>query len=338
MRRATCLAFALILGAVPAAANGADLVVGSCAVDDQVPAEERASYQRAAIAFVDALARGDAADLRAAAFPEMWQGMSDAEIRASAGTTAETYGNFAAPHVVHSYRVVIRRFGEGETGFYPCAASARSGLKSEKDRVIVAVRNVPVQAHVVIEASANDVVWTFTLWLMPGEERWQVSHMHVSAGGMGGMRPDRILSLARRERDAGRGLNARLLYSAAAGSSYRGPYLIPSDYRIAVAEMQAIPMAAPFDAPPPWRIETAASSAAILAMKPVLFPAVRKIYLEITLDAQGLDDEAAEHANRALISAFKTAHPEYAAAFDGIVASARIDDRKHWRTVDPAAP
>lgn len=335
-RSAVRLALAGILGLLPGLACAAGVVNGTCAVDDQVPVQERAQYQRAAIAYVDALSRGDTASLRAAATAEMWQDVPAEEIDASLEMTAKLVGELSMAHVVHSYRLAVQRFGNGETGIFPCRSSPRSSLKSEEERVLVSVRSAPVQAYVVVEASGNGATWVFTLWLVPNGEKWQVLSAHVGVANLPGQAPEKLLTLARRERDAGRNLNARLLYSGAAGLWYRGPNLSLGEHRVAVAEMQSIPPVPPFDTAPPWQIRAGDRTIPVVWMKPLLGAEDRKIFLELTVDARGLAAEDAERTNRALISAFKTAHPEYAEVFDGIVATAQFDEGRTFRSVDPA--
>lgn len=334
-RHAACLILAAILTATPNLTHAAEPIYGDCAVDDQVPTQERAQYQRAAIAYVEALSRGDTESLRAAAAPEMWRGVPASEIDAALQSTAKLVGELSMPHVVHSYRVAVRRFGDDEIRFFPCRLSPQSSLKSEQERVLVAVRNLPLQAHVSVEASGTHATWAFTLWLRPNGDKWEVLGAHLGIASMPGFSPEKLLSLAQRERDAGRNLNARLLYSGAAGLWYRGPNLILGGHRIAVAEMRGVPAVPPFDTPPPWHFPAGERTFPIVWIAPLLGSEERKTFLEITVDSRGLADDEADRTNRALISAFKTAHPDYAVVFDGIVATAQLGEGRTFRTVVP---
>lgn len=142
------------------------------------------------------------------------------------------------------------------------------------------------------------------------------------------MRTGEALKRARRERDAGRMLNAKLLYASAVFLSQSGPALILGVHQQAIEDMGNLPEVPPFEGPPPWQAHYGDRTFTISAIG--VFYQDGKWLIGLAHNSTASDDRTAEADNRALISAFEAAHPEYAKAFDGVRAEARmLGDRSH---------
>ncbi len=160
-------------------------------------------------------------------------------------TLMHQLGPFTPPKLDHFYHVV----GAGLGGVSRTQCMAAGG----KDWVSVQTLPGREQAYVLFSTNAHSGDgWALSEWLVREGGVWRVQNFAIMRAAAAGHDAADLLTLARRERDAGHRFNATMLYLGAQSLVNRGPVL-----RLALAQTidqdeQAYPMASELSGKPPF--------------------------------------------------------------------------------------
>jgi hypothetical protein len=320
------LVFAGIIANRPAIAQ---LTLASCATDNEIPTDQRTALEQAGLSFVQALISFNAE----AAYTLLSSGAQQAvprdKLAVLIAQAIQPMAPFSNVRVMQVH--LVRAVTSASTARVICGSLARPG-----DWVSVAVKPIPEQAHVLIDAQTRNNGWTFALWLTP-EPDWRVEYFHLTGSSMVGKTAHDIWDLARSEQQSKHNFNAAILYQTASQLAYRGPNFqlgISSEIQKEGSTLQ-LPRELQGQAPFVWKF--GANEYKILNAGPI--GVAGKIYLMVTQEVApwGADQEADQH-NRALISDFGRAIPEYTNVFAGLVVGAKErGGNRLFRTVDETA-
>lgn len=186
---------------------------------------------------------------------------------------------------------------------------------------MIAASPAPLQAHVIIEATARNNRWAFVLWLLPDQPRWRINGFYILPITILDRTATDIWKLARQERQRGHVLNSYLLYVSAAQLAYRGPDLQLGIQPEIVKEKAALTVPPELKGEPPFEWKFSKGNYHVIGIGPIGVGGVFALRIVHTV-AQTGDDRELDRQNRALITAFKDAHPDYAQVFDGLVVQA----------------
>jgi hypothetical protein len=302
-------------------------ILATCATDDEIPPDKRATIEQAGLRFVQALVSLNTE----AAYSELSSGAKQAvprdKVAVLIAQVIQPIAPFSAVRVaqIHLVKVVTN----ASTARILCGSS----LARPEDWVSVAVRPIAEQAHVLIDAQTKNNGWTFALWLAP-EQDWRVDYFNVVTSTMVGKTAHDLWDLARSEQQSNRNFNAAMLYITANQLASRGPNFqlgITSEIQKDMQKLQ-LPPQLQGQAPFIWKFGEHAYK--ILNVGPIGVGG--KIYLTLTQETApwGVDQEA-DQQNRALISDFARAVPEYTNVFAGLVVGAKErGGNRLFRTVD----
>lgn len=315
---------ALLLGSAALAENRPGANAGSCAIDNEIDQQDRATINGVAMDFVDKVLASDAERAYSATTREL-QAHTPLHRFAASLSALQGMAPYGNVHVAHSY--FIRSIGTG------LEARALCGSMADYRWVSVAIKPGRTQAHVEIAAKTRNNDWTFTLWLLPEGGAWRVQYFNTSASAIVGQGPEMLLAKARAEGNAGRTFNAALLYAGVAATAGRGP-----TFQLGV--MQALQQdLAKFTLPPDMKGKTpyiwhlAGHTYRVADVS--LIGAAGQLGLIFTLPKpEWRGDADADESNRAFIADFRSTHPEYARAFAFLSASAtKPDNSGGFRTL-----
>ena len=323
-RLAALLLLALL--AVPGFAAVAAPARSSCQTDGEVPAAESRAIEAASRRFVGTLFGGDpgrAYDEFAAAAKNS---VTRQAFTAGVGPMIAPLADFSDLSVVHRYRIEA----SPGTGYAKMLCRAETGGAADME---VSVLAGAVQAYVVLRAKMRNNDWAAVVWLVREQESWRIQHFQINVVTLAGKSAEQVLAMARAERRERHDVNAYLLYAAAFELAYRGPNMrLPVEQEIA-KERADLPTPAEFEGKPPFTWRYGDASFTVRRAGPLAHDG--KIYLLIAQQIPPWHDNGEAAArNRALIDAFTRAHPDYAAAFAGIVAEAEEKDgHRLYRTM-----
>jgi hypothetical protein len=208
-----------------------------------------------------------------------------------------------------------------------------SGDSSHRDSTVsIALLNVRQQAYAVLETRGTQETWAVVLWLVPRTGGvWQVQAFHFTAVTVLGRSASDLVDEARQESRINHGLNAMLLYTAAAGLASRGPFYHSGVQDEIQQEGARIVPAAEFRSQPPFLLQGPKESFRIVRLAPVAVD--KKLYLLISHVVSLSDSGEIVQNNADLMTVFAMRFPEYSHAFAGLVveATAPGGDRD-WRT------
>jgi len=140
-----------------------------------------------------------------------------------------------------------------------------------------------------------------------------------------------LVDEAREERRIGHGLNAILLYTAAADLASRGPFFHSGVQDQIQQEGAQIVPPVEFRSQPPFLLEGPGGPFRIVSLAPISVD--RKLYLLIAHVITLSDSGEIVQNNRDLMKAFAKRFPEYSHAFAGLVVKATgTDGGREWRT------
>jgi len=289
-------------------------ILATCATGKEIPAGERAAIEQAGLRFVQALVSFNTE----AAYTELSSGAKQAapqdKVAALIAQVIQPMAPFSAVRVaqIHLVKVVTSA---------PTARILCGSLARPEDWVSVAVKPIAEQAHVLVDVQTRNNGWTFALWLAP-EQDWRVEYFTVVPSSMVGKTAHDLWDLARSEQQSKHNFNAAILYITASQLASRGPNFqlgITSEIQKDMQKLQ-LPTQLQGQAPFIWKFGD--HEYKILNVAPIGVGG--KIYLTLTQETApwGADQEADQH-NRALISDFARAVPEYTNVFAGLVVGAK---------------
>ncbi|MDX2169154.1 MAG: hypothetical protein SF182_18945 [Deltaproteobacteria bacterium] len=299
-------------------ANGADAGgTAVCQVDGDIAPATRAALQDRALSFVRAALGALPQTAYAMMAPEA-QKRTTAQMFGARVRELSTSGPFDNLRTAHAYLI---------SGVAPGSTQPRAlcGSLADGNWVSVALQPGSEQAYVVVSGDTRNNQWAFTLWLVPDGDEWRVLNFHAGISAIAGRTPEDLLALVRREREAGRAFNAAIALAAARDLTNRGPTFQLGISQALQAEADQLTVPAELRGTPPftWTMKgrsfTVAGAGMIGVGKEIgiLFVLPHKTWT---------NDQEAAAANRAFIEAFRAAHPDYARAFDFLVARAMKPD------------
>jgi hypothetical protein len=289
-------------------------ILATCATGDEIPADKRVAIEQAGLRFVQALVSFNTE----VAYTELSSGAKQAvprdKVAALIAQAIQPMAPFSAARVAQIH--LVRAETSAPTARVLCGSLARP-----EDWVSVAAKPIAEQAHVLIDAQTKNNGWTFALWLVP-EQDWRVEYFTVVPSTMVGKTARDLWDIARSEQQSKRNFNAAMLYMAASQLASRGPNFqlgITSEMQKDMQKLQ-LPPQLQGQAPFIWKFGD--HEYKILNVGPIGVGG--KIYLTLTQETApwGANQEADQH-NRALISDFARAVPEYTNVFAGLVVGAK---------------
>ena len=313
--RTSVLAFVSCLAALlPLSTAGVAQAATTCSIDDQIPAERRAAIEAAGLSFVNAVLAGKPDQAYASFTADTKAHMPADSFAQMVAGARQSFQGVQGLHVGHAY--LVAGADQGTAKRVTCGDTRRP-----EQLVTVEVQPVPLQAHLLIEGGTIGDSFTFVLWLVHDQEGWLVQNLYLGMSAMTGKSAADLWHLARAEADRHHGFNAALLYAAANNLAERG-----NDFELGFRpEMQAEiarlkpPAALQGTSALIWHLGGKAYR--ILAVGPV--GAREKLYLMVNWQTTSWQSDAeAEARNRALMTDFARAFPEYAEVFAGVVLSA----------------
>jgi hypothetical protein len=308
------------------------VTAGSCSTDDEVTASDRALYETPAMQFVEALL-GDKPEAAYSQLADQLRAKLPVDdFLRSVNQGVRPFRPFEGLHIQHSYRVSEITLGSSATAV-ACSEAAHGDLNSPEGRVIMAALPAPLQAHVIIEGTTKNNRWAFVLWLSPSQQSWRINAFHILPITILDRSATDLWNLARQEGQRGHVLNSYLLYTSAAQLAFRGPNLqfgIQPEIEKEMGSLE-IPLELKGEAPYEWKFPD--NTYHVIAIGPLGVGGefVLRIAHKV---AQTGDQHELERQNRALIKAFRDAHPEYRQIFDGLVAQAVMPDGSGFGTVE----
>ena len=311
--------------------QGQLLTAGDCSTDDEVSANERFPYEQAALRFVETILGDKPQEAYAKLSPELQGKVSEEDfVRLVDGVRANR--PVTELRIEHSYRESQVTLGSG-ISYVACTTVAQGVISKLDGRVMIAALPISLQAHVIVEGKARNNRWSFVLWLLPNQPGWQFAGFYMLPTSVLDRSATDLWNLARKEHQEGHNLNSYLLYVSAAQLAARGPNLqlgIEPEIR---KEMSALTKPAELQGSPPFEWKFASGAFRVANIGPI---GVGKVFdLSIVhLVAQTSNNQELERQNRALITGFQNAYPEYTQIFDGLVVRALRPDGTGYATVE----
>jgi hypothetical protein len=305
---------------------------GRCLTDDEVPANERDPYEKSAMRFVETLL----GDMPEAGYSELAdelrEKLSAEDFVRGINQIVRPMRPFADLHVEHSYRESQITLGSGRRNVL-CTAVANGSMSTAEGRVLIAALPVPLQAHVIIEGKARNNRWAFVLWLFPDQPRWRINGFYILPITILDRTATDIWKLARQEQQRGHTLNSYLLYGSAAQLAYRGPDLQLGIQPEIVKEKAELTVPSDLKGEPPFEWKLSKDDYHVISIGPIGVGGVFALRIVHKVAETG-DAQELERQNRALIKAFKDAHPDYALVFEGLVVQAVMPNGRGFGTVE----
>jgi hypothetical protein len=335
---ATAVSFSLVTVMLSTPTVGAqaqsllNVTAGRCLTDDEVPANERDPYEKSAMGFVETLL-GDKPEAAYSGLADELQGkLSPEDFVRGINQIVRPMRPFSDLHVEHSYRESQTTLGSGRSNVL-CTAVANGNVSTPEGRVVIAASPAPLQAHVVIEGTARNNRWAFVLWLFPGQPRWRISGFYILPITILDRTATDIWKLAREEQQRGHTLNSYILYASAAQLAYRGRDLQLGIEPEIMKEKAALTVPSELKGEPPFEWTFSNDNYHVISIGPIGVGGVFALRIVHNVTQTG-DDQELDRENRALIKAFKDAHPDYAQVFDGLVVQAVLPNGRGFGTVD----
>ena len=289
-----------------------------CQSGDEIGASVRSALQDRAMAFTKAILIGKSAEAYSMMTDQVRAVLPEGKFDPTVDAAVRRAGRLQGLRVGQTYYVVSA--GAGPDGHTMC------GPVTDDKRVWVAVKPGFDQGHVVIYAKAPNNDWAFTFWLLPKGRDWQIQFFHSNLATIVGLTPDKLLQQARRERDSGHMFNAAMLYAGVQGTSDYGPAFQPAIVQSLRGDLHAFRAPAELSGPPPFDWKMGGADYSVL--KVTIIGVAGKLGLIFLLPQTSWsgEDDAAKF-NRAFLTAFIAAHPDYQRSFSFLVARALKPDR-----------
>jgi hypothetical protein len=308
------------------------VVAGRCLTDDEVPASERALYEKTAMQFVATIIGDKPEEAYLGLVDELRGKLSADDFVRTISQVVRPFRPFAELHIEHSYRESLVTLGSGRSNVL-CTAVAHGNVTAPEGRVTIAALPVPLQAHVIVEGRAKNNRWAFVLWLFPDQPNWRIGGFYVLPITILDRTATDIWTLARQEHQRGRILNAYLLYVSAAQLSFRGPDLQLGIQPEILKEKSAMETPSELRGESPFEWKFSNETYHIISIGPIGVGGVFDLRI-VHRVAQTEDPQELERQNRALIKAFEGAHPEYSQVFDGLAVQAVTPKGNGFGTVE----
>jgi hypothetical protein len=303
------------------------VLIASCAVDNEITAKDRSAIDQAAAKFVEDLT-GNPAAAYATLTADAKKKMSVEKFTVMAHDHIEAAGPVKNLHVTHAYLVKIASKGEQQ------AVTCGDAAKPEQSVNVVA-KAIPRQAYALVEGQTASESRVFTLWLIPEQAHWQVQDFQLGAISLAGKSANDLWSLARQEQQRHHDLNAYMLYATALQLAARGP-----DLQLGIApeirsELQKAQRPKDLKEQAGFNWESDPSAFKIVSMGPI--ESDGKMYLRIGHELPPwTDDKETDQKNRALAAAFYKLYPECRDVFAGLAVDAHERGGTHsYRTLIP---
>ena len=317
-----CVAFgalafcALTLGATApshAATTPARQIGVSCVRDEAIPAAQRQLLAAQALAFLDDLVAGRTHQAYLLLSPLARRTASEAAL-AGVARGVQAGGPFSSRQVAHTYLLQASAAGSRVIEL-PCAPEPGG-------RASVAAGPDLREAHLLIAlARPGGNAWLFTVWLGSSGGPWAVNGFHYGASRMAGFSGADLWLRAKAERARGHRYNATFLYHLAAVLMSSGPYVrLPAE---AAFEADRAGFIGPAElvGRPPLTLTLGAERFVLDEADIIVIQRPPALGLSFSLRPPlGATPAQGDQQNRRLIDAYIKAHPEWADAFDGLVA------------------
>jgi hypothetical protein len=288
---------------------------GICSHNEEIASQERSAIDSSALAFYRAAMAQDADAALALMIPEAQSGGRTSVMQTIA--LLARLGPFANATVADTY--LVHSSGGGPVTRTIC------GTVSGDQWVAVQIRPGMTQAHVVISAQTRNNGWAFVLWMVQDQNKWRVQYFNVNTSSVAGYTPDRLLALARKERDGGHVFNASLLYAGVKSIIDRGPaFQLGIDQTVA-SDISELKTPVELQGTPPfnWAVGGVTYKVAQVAMIGIASKLGIGFQLPQTV---WIGDADVSAKNRAFINWFITSHPDYSRVFSFLVARALEPD------------
>ena len=177
-------------------ARAIDVTSGTCKPRDAVESSQRDPFESAALRFVSKITKDDVAGAETELTSELRNYVSLERLRASIQPNVAAFQSLGSLRVSRSY-LVETAFMTGKNQTVVCVADASESANSIEGKVFVSARPFPKQAHVIIEGKADKSTWTFSLWMVPGQDTWNVEGFHIAPPSSLEMSVNQLLELAR---------------------------------------------------------------------------------------------------------------------------------------------
>jgi hypothetical protein len=290
----------------------------TCLIDADVSPEDRQPLETTALSFIRAALGSNPSDAYAMMVTEARATTSSEAFAAGMGAIQHQSGQFHDVRAAHTY--LIESTGGG------AAEAAACGLLAGRQWVSVELKPERKQAYVAISARTQNSDWDLTVWLLPDAGKWAVGWFNIGVATLAGRTADDVLQLARRERTAGHGFNAAMLYVALRALIDRGQNFRLAISREAAKDFEVLEVPREVQGAPPfaWSLggkEYTVDQASIVGVE-------GKLGLIFLLPLTTWTGEgAADKYNREFLTGFIAAHPDYARVFEFLVARALAPDK-----------
>jgi hypothetical protein len=202
---------------------------------------------------------------------------------------------------------------------------ALCGSLSEGHRDSVAMKTGSRQAHVTVAAKASVDDWKISLWLLWEDGAWKVQGVHLGAASVAGRSTDAVLELVRRENAAGHSFNAAILYNTLLGLLDRGAHFRPALRDTVETDFRDLARPPEFQGEPPFTWTLNGTLYTVGRVMPITVG--EKLGLAFDLPQKTWEsDAAANKSNQQFLTDFRSAKPEFASAFDFLLARAGKPD------------
>lgn len=297
--------------------------VGSCKTEDEIAANDRKPFEEVAAKFGE--------NILATRVDSIYEQLSDEVKKASSrervSAVIEALGpmlmGIANLRIAHSLFVTSSGWKTDHTAI--CTLKTGGPTAKSSDKVFVAAKPIPKQAHVILEGQSESRSVAVVVWLLPSEATWIIQGFHVVPTRMNGKSAADLAAMARHELKEGRTFNAAMLLAGASDLSFRGPGLQLGTWQELQKELKGLTLPEDLRGARPFIWRFGADTFRIVGIGPVGMNG--KMALLIRRETTSVDDgKATDDENRRLIAGFATKHQEYALVFDALVVQA-IDPR-----------
>jgi hypothetical protein len=305
---------------IATSAHAIDLTGGTCKPRDAIEASERDPFENAALRFVSQIARDDVAEAETELTSELRNYVPFERLKVGIQPNLATFQSLHSLRVSYSY-LVQTAFMTGKSQTVICAVDANASTNSIDGKVFVSARPFPKQAHVIIEGTAANGIWTFSLWMVPEQDSWHVEGFHIAPPSSLGMTTTQLWDLAREQRQMGHNLNAAVAYAAASQIVYRGPNFQLGIWSELQSEAAALKLPSEIQGQPPfmWRLDD--SVFRVLSVAPAVDDSQLALGIRYQADS-GADRKQIEDQSHLLIRELRKVHPEYLDGFEAVVVDA----------------
>ena len=308
------IAGALALGASTwCTAAQAQVTFDNCKVDNEVAADQRTAYQKAALDFAALLVKQDAAQIHLRFTPDLRSGITLEQI--SSGILQQivpVIEGLGALRVSQSYLVTSRGIGANHTVM--CGSIAG-------DKVFLATKSGEKQAHVIVDAASRNYTVMFVLWLVEASDDWLIQGLDVEWTSLVGKTAADLRAKAQAQRQRGHAFTAAMLYAGASKLAFRGKYMQLSLWQDIQREAKGLELPEELKGDPPFTWRIGSDTFRILWVSPAGVDG--KFALTVRREVPSLaDTSSVDGESRHLIAGFTNSHPEIREVFDTMVVQA----------------